>query len=237
MFAFHCSSLFSRTNVLMDESLFPVSMTQLHKNLGKIAETVFAAGDLIEQSYDTSRVGVNSAGFTVSHRNRHLEIGTDEGGRFEVQFNYRISNLLEARYDLNQIYSRADLPGDPTQQEVDDAKAAIKKVDLRKFGKKRDELAGLVREEIHPTSTRDRALVVEVDDEEFWDGYCFYDYLYPEAESYDVHSYRETVRTVYEEGVTVETIVGKEMDTVPEDAEEPVPIADSGQQTSSPAFQ
>ncbi len=209
-------------------------MGSLHGDLGKIAETILAAGDSIEGSYGTSDPGVSSTGFDIEHRGVPLVIESGEGNRYQVQFNYRFSNALE--YDERTLRDRNALGNSPSEEQMREAYVVCLRTDLGNIAENQQELIEEVRSELSPMRSKTVALRQEIDGEMFWDGVRFYDYLYPDADSYSVHTYRDTVHAVYKEGVTGGRILAQELDEIPDETDEAV-AAESDDVRSNPAFQ
>jgi len=209
-------------------------MGSLHSDLGTIAETVLAAGDSIEGSYGTAEPTNRKSGFDIEHRGIPLVIESDKGTRYQVQFNYRFSNALE--YDEQTIRERNGLGSSASDEEMKQGYLVCLHADLGNISQSRPELIEEVRNELAPMQSKTVSLTHEFDGETFWDGIRFYDYLYPNADSYSVHTYRHAVHEVSTQGVTGGRILAQELDEMPDETDEAV-AAESEEIRRNPAFQ
>lgn len=205
------------------------------RDIGKITSAAMAADDAIDGSFAP---GNNSSayGIEIVHRNSRIEIsqGGSEG-RYRVLVDFTPSVILADGYDEDDFHERANLNLETASDvDIQDAVSSMVKVDLQRAEDQVDELVQKMERELSPIDSRYTAQNLRNTD--IWDGFLFYDYLYPREDDFSTTRYRQVVDTVYQEAIVASQLARETLDILQTDFTGGVGTDESVSETPSPAF-
>lgn len=206
------------------------------EDIGKIASAAMAADDVIAGSYVPGD-NADSYGIEVIHRDSRVEISqADSEGRFRAIVDFTPSTILADGYDASDYAQRADVNvNEASDERIQEAAASMLTVDLRRAEEQVDELVQKVERKLSPIDSRYTNQTFGDDD--VWDGFLFYDYLYPRENDFSTTQYRQVVETMYQEAVVASQIAHETLDILQTDSSGGVGTNESVSEDSSPAFQ
>jgi len=205
------------------------------EDIGKIVSAAIAADDAIDGSFAPGSDG-GSYGIHVVHRGSLVEISqADSEGRYRVLVDFTPSVILTDGYNKRDISERADIDvEDAPDTHIQDAVASMLKVDLERAEAQVEELVPKMERELSPIDSR--YTTQTLGDTDVWNGFLFYDYLYPREDDFTTTQYRQVVDTVYQEATVASQLARDTLDILQTGSSGGVGTDESVSDTPSPAF-
>lgn len=210
-------------------------MNGVYRDLGRIASAVLASDDSIEASHGPTVDGAKH-GLTIQHRNALAEISETSGGpRYRVLIDYTPSAILREGYTWEDVFRRTDIDSrDVEEVHKREAIESMVTIDLQKATEQEEEVQQELVSELSPIDSR--YTTQEYGEEKLWNGFVFYDYLYPRENDFTTSQYRETVQRVHQEALVASRVTRDVLEIIPDDPEQGVGTDQSVTTGTSPAF-
>ena len=171
-------------------------MDGLYYAIGKLARVAHANGDKIDENTFPSDENNNAHGLDIFHRGHYCRVrAVPDEPRFTIGAPFVFVSRLREQYTPAQINERADV--EFATLSTEDQEAVINTLlqsDLKTAEDNEDEFQTRFNEDIEPTKYEVLRLGYGSDD--LWNGVVIRDRIFPQQESFDIQTYRDTIENL-----------------------------------------